>query len=450
MARRRLLPWKRTDTLNCRRGHSRVLSCRRGCDASPPEPDWPALLMRVLLCTEFYHDRGGAYAAALDSEWLLRSRGHEVVPFAARHPGNLTTPFAEHFVSYRELQSILRRRRYGAALGAALRAVYSMEAYRLLRKVIAVVRPELVHVHNYAYHLSASVFAAARDAGVPAVHTLHDYKLLCPQLSMLRHGTLCERCAGRRFYNCVRYRCVEGSATASAVAALQNCALRGTNLVANSVRAYVCPSAFMRAKAVAGGLPEPLLHCVPNFVRLAEQHAALGTASGRRFLYAGRLVPEKGLGTLLRATKLVPEAELVVAGEGPLRAQLEALAPQNVRFLGSVSRARLAELYSDLVAVVVPSEWYENCSLTVLEAFAAGRCVVAADVGGLPEQVRHGHTGLLFPPGDAKALAECLRRLVARPEAAAGMGHEARQVARTRYSPEVHYARLERLYRSLA
>jgi glycosyltransferase involved in cell wall biosynthesis len=406
--------------------------------------------MRLVLCTEFYHDRGGAYAAALDAEWLLRSRGHEVIPFAARHPGNRPTPFAEHFVGYRDLQSILRRRRYGAALGAALRAVYSLETYRRLRGLIAAARPDVVHVHNYAYHLSASVFAAARNAGVPVVHTLHDYKLLCPQLSMLRHGTVCERCRGGRLHNCVRYRCVEGSSAASTVAALQNCVLGWTNVVRGTVSAYLCPSEFLRAKAAAGGLPAPALHCVPNFVRLDERHAAAQAPGGRTFLYAGRLVPEKGVGTLLRAMSQVPEAELVVAGEGPLRSQLETLAPRNVRFLGEVPRARLAALYRDSLAVVVPSEWYENCSLTVLEAFAAGRCVVASDLGGLPEQVLEGRTGLLFPPGHVEALAACLRRVAARPEAAADMGQEARQVARTRYSPEVHYARLERLYRSLA
>ena len=128
--------------------------------------------MRIILCTEFYHDRGGAYAAALDAEWLLKSRGHEVVPFAARHPVNRPSPYGSYFVRYHDLRTLLKTRRVNVLWRLVARLIWSTEAYRQLGRLIGDVRPDLVHIHNYAYHLTSSVFGAARAGGVPVVHTM--------------------------------------------------------------------------------------------------------------------------------------------------------------------------------------------------------------------------------------------------------------------------------------
>lgn len=405
--------------------------------------------MRIILCTEFYHDRGGAYAAALDAEWLLRSRGHEVIPFAARHPANRRSPYETHFVRYHDLRTLLKERRIGGLWRLVGRFVWSVEAYAQLERLIEDVRPDVVHIHNYAYHLTSSVFEAPRAADAPLVHTMHDYKLLCPQLSMLRHGKICERCRRFRFIECFRHRCVARSFGASLCAALQNYRAVQLGSVWDLDAAFVSPSGFLRQKCLDWGWPGPDIQVVPNFVRPVEQTTDSRADGGRPFLFAGRLTPEKGLATLIEAIRSVPTAKLLVAGEGPERERLEPTAPPNVSFLGAVPRAQMPQLYGNALAVVVPSEWYENCSLTVLEAFAAGRPVVASRIGGLPEQVAHEKRGLLFPPGDAEALAGALRRLHSNAGRADELGRNARAAAATEYSPEVHYERLLEIYRSV-
>lgn len=410
--------------------------------------------MRILLCTEFYHDLGGAYAAALDTEWLLRAHGHSVIPFAARHPANRPTPFAADFVRYEPLRTWWRQRRYLRTARVVGRVVWSAEAFHRLRRLLNREKPDLVHVHNFAYHLSPSVFAAASSAGVRVVHTLHDYKLICPQLSLSRHGDCCRACRGGRFFNCVRHRCLENSAAMSAVAAGQNYLLAGTKVVRRSVGAYLCPSRFLQQLMAASGWPaERLLH-LPNFVRPSFVRPCSGGGPTPSpdphgpFLFAGRLTKEKGVDTLLEAARRAPECNVLVAGDGPLRRSWEPRASGNVRFLGAVPRERMPALYRRALAVVVPSRWYENCSLTVLEAFAAGRAVLAANIGGLPEQVRPDQTGILVPPGHPDALAAAMLRLRAHPDLAREWGENARRAACTTWSPEVHYSRLLEIYRS--
>ncbi len=163
--------------------------------------------MRILLCTEFYHTRGGGYAFALRTQELLEARGREVIPLAARHPDNLPSPHEADFIGYQDVHAVK-----GLAKAAALaRLIANPEAAAAVRRLIRRWRPDLVHTHIIATYLTQSVWSAAAAAGLPVVHTLHDYKLLCPDTSLWRAGAVCEQCRGGRYYQCLVRRCKAGS-----------------------------------------------------------------------------------------------------------------------------------------------------------------------------------------------------------------------------------------------
>jgi len=400
--------------------------------------------MRVLLATEFYHRRGGAYALALDTERLLREHGHEVIPLAAAHPQNEHSPFASSFVRYESFPDLLRQRRFTRTPSVLAKVVYNREAARRTRELIRRFRPDVMHAHNVIQYLSPSVLVAARDAGVPVVFTLHDHKLMCPDSTFLCHAEVCERCRGGRFYQCLLRRCKRGSWGASAIAAAQAYCHHLPRVFQRTVDAFVTPSAFLRRKLIEWGWPAERTHHIPNFVFASD--SVPRTAPGEFFLYAGRLDKAKGVGTLLDAARGSVGLPVRIAGDGAVRNALEKESVDGVEWLGHVSRSAAGELMRQARAVIVPSIWYENCSLTVLEAMAGGTPVICSRIGGLPEQIQHDVNGLMFEPGDAQGLADCMRRLAKDAALARKLGEAARTTVEREYSPERHYRMLMALY----
>jgi glycosyltransferase involved in cell wall biosynthesis len=331
------------------------------------------------------------------------------------------------------------------------RMVWSTSARRGIDAVVADFEPDVVHLHNTYHHLSPSILGPLARRRIPTVMTLHDYKLACPTYRFLDHGEVCQACLGGHFSQAVRRRCKDGSLASSAAMAAE-LAVHTAVRAYRHVQVFVCPSRFMAGRMAAAGVFPDRLRWIPHFVSPApERPDAEGTPA---VVFAGRLSPEKGADTLIDAVGRLPAVRLDIAGEGPDRRRLEGVArgvaDGRVRFLGRLEGDEVEALISDALAVVLPSRWYENQPMIVLEAFARGVPVVASDIGGTPELVRHGTDGLLFPPGDAAALADALRVLLDDPARARAMGKAARERALEDFAPDIHLARLHRAYAEAA
>jgi glycosyltransferase involved in cell wall biosynthesis len=218
------------------------------------------------------------------------------------------------------------------------------------------------------------------------------------------------------------------------------------------VQVFVCPSRFMAGRMAAAGVFPERLRWIPHFVAPPPERAVDGVGA---VVYAGRLSPEKGVDTLIEAVgRLDTPIRLEVAGDGPDLGHLEDLAARHangrVRFLGRLDADSLDAVIAGAVAVVLPSRWYENQPMVVLEAFGRGVPVVATDLGGTPELVRHNTDGFLVPPDDAAALAAALAALLVDPTRARAMGKSARERALTEFSPDVHLDRLHAAYAEAA
>lgn len=295
-----------------------------------------------------------------------------------------------------------------------LRDAWNADAGRRFAAIVAESPPAIVHTHLLD-GFSASVWRRARRAGIPIVHTAHDYHLLCPRAFLLtRDWRTCERPTTP----CRAYRAWHLH-------------------TATDVDLFVSPSEFLLERHRAAGLRAGRTAVVRNGIPLPAYPALMRQESqaGRmRFLLLARLTPEKGVRTVLQAAAALPrnlDFELVIAGRGPLEDAVRQAADHDarIRFAGYVTGEAKEALLSSAHHLIIPSLWYENAPVSVIEASAYGLGVIASRIGGLPELVRDGRTGLLFPPGDAPALAAIMQGLISGEIGLPALARESRALA---------------------
>jgi glycosyltransferase involved in cell wall biosynthesis len=379
--------------------------------------------MKVLQLHATYRETGGEDAVVRSEAELLRAGGHEVVTWLAANPtGALPT---------------------AAALASS---AWNARAARAVRELAERERPDVAHVHNTWFALSAAVVRALDRAGVPVVVTLHNYRMLCVNASLFRDGKPCLDCVGSHPWRGVAHRCYRDSALASAAAAGALAVNRALGTWERHVKLFLCLTEFARERFVEGGLDPERVVVKPNVVADPGPRAKPPSASGT-VLFVGRLDALKGLGTLLDAwSSAAPDGlELVVVGEGPIRGELERRAVPGVRLLRHQPPEEVRRLMLGARALVFPTRLLEGPSLVVREAFAAGLPVLASRLGGIPEFVRPLGERWLVDADDPAAWASALcglRGLDGLDEA----GGRARRLYEERLTPEHGRRLLEDAY----
>jgi glycosyltransferase involved in cell wall biosynthesis len=383
----------------------------------------------------------------LDVAELQRDSGDEVAFFGMRHPDNEP----QRYESWLPDQIELEPAPHGLGKApAAARMIWSTSSRRGISKVLHDFRPDLVHFHNIYHQLSPSILNAVAHAGIPCVMTLHDYKLACPSYQMLDHGSLCEACVTGGPWQAARRRCKDDSLAASSLLALESW-LHRVSRAYSPVDVFISPSRFLAEVMVRAGVFPERMRVINHFVELAPPVAS--SPHGRRLVFAGRLSAEKGVDVLIRAMSMAgTDARLDIAGDGPERAKLEALAGRHsmgsrITFHGRLAKAELANLVNRSTASVVPSRWHENQPMTVLESFAAGVPVITTSLGGLPEIVRDGVDGWIIPPEDPVALAHAIDSALSDPTGTAQRGLRGRERVAHDFSAGTHLRHLGEVYR---
>jgi glycosyltransferase involved in cell wall biosynthesis len=331
-----------------------------------------------------------------------------------------------------------------------VRPIWSRETYRDLKAVLRRDRPEVVHVHNTFPLLSAAVLYACRDARIPVVATIHNYRLLCANGTFFRDGTLCRDCAHGSPLPAVLHGCYRGSPAATAPVALA----MGLHRQAwrSLISAYVFVSGPQRDLLQEARLPPRRVFVRHNLIPRRDRPQ---TARWPTVVFAGRLDEAKGVRLLMegwdsyRAKSGEPGLKLVIAGGGPLGDEVAtwASARPSVELHGTVSADRCAELISSARAVLLPSVWRETFGLVAVEAMAAGVPPVAAGHGAFTELITPGVDGVLFSPGDPAALALAIADIEANPERYEAYGDRARQTYEQRFDPQRSMEDLLGIYR---
>ena len=378
--------------------------------------------MKVLLCHSYYQQTGGEDFSYADERRMLTGRGHTVVEYT-RHNDDIET---------------MSR----AALAG--QTIWSRRTYRELRELIRSERPDLMHCTNTFPLISPAAYDAARAESIPVVQALRNYRLLCPAAVLMRDGSVCQSCMTTSVpWPAVRHGCYRGSRAASAAVAgmLTWHRLRGT--WRQNVDAYFTLTDFARSKFIEGGFPAQRLFVKPNCI---DPDPGVGDGAGGYAIYVGRLSAEKGIDTLLDAWSRIERLPLKIVGDGPqadlVRSACERMS--HVEWLGELPHAEVLDLIGGAAMLVMPSRWYETFGRTIIEAYAKGTPVVASELGAMADLVEPDVTGMLFAPGDASQLADCVRSLMDRD--LASIRRNARAAYEEKFTAETSYAALIDIY----
>ncbi len=397
---------------------------------------------RLLSINNYYYRRGGSEAVYFEHNRQFEDAGWEVIPFSMSNARNDSTPWSTHFIPDTE-----NARSALAKVGRAADAIYSLRAARRIRRLTALARPDIAHAHNIYHHLSPSVLVELHRQDIPVVLTLHDLKLVCPAYKMHTQGAICEACRGGALRNVIKNRCIKDSTVMSALVWLESTVHRMLDVYARNVSRFVVPSRFFESKLAEWGVDTRKFAYVPNSIDVDAFEPT--DESGDAFVYLGRLVPEKGVATLIRAAAKAA-VRLRIVGTGPEEAALRRLAAElggDVEFTGYLSGTALRAAVTSARAVVIPSEWYENAPISVMEASALARPIIGANVGGIPELIVAGETGFVFRSGDVDSLVAVLLQVQnLSQESLRRVGAAGRELMRTEFSPSLYRERMLGLY----
>jgi glycosyltransferase involved in cell wall biosynthesis len=327
---------------------------------------------------------------------------------------------------------------------AFISGIYNSQTAREATQLIKEYQPEVVHVHNLYPLFSPSVLLACRRANVPVVMTLHNQQLTCPRADHLRRGQICDRCLDGSVLNCVLRNCRENLAESIGYAA-RSAVARHWRLFRDNVTVFIALTDFARQRLVRAGFDAERIVVLPNMAPAI--HEPIVPSTGTYVAFAGRLSAEKGLSVLIAAAERAEHMPVKIAGGGPLFSELCQHKPSNAELLGQLSQQDLPAFYRGARFLVLPSVNYEMCPLVISEAMSHGLPVVASRIGGIPELVDHGRTGLLFQPGDVDDLQAQMQRLWHDARLCRDLGRAAWEKATTEFSEDTYYARLMNVYR---
>ena len=394
--------------------------------------------LKILFANKFFFRNGGSEAVMFDEMELLRRRNVGVIEFSMADERNVPSEYQSYFVSQKSYRHASRADKVKSAISL----VHSREAVAKIGRLIEDEKPDVLHCHNIYHQLTPSIITAASRAGVPVVLTMHDYKPVCPVYTQLSNGKVCTNCADGRFEAVLKQRCADGSLARSALlwAEARYHALAGSY---HRVDKFICPSKFMRQAMVRRFGAGKVVH-IPNGID-ASRIEMSGHDEGY-VLYLGRLSSEKGVETLLRThASSGARWRLMIAGTGPLLADLQRKYP-SAEFTGHLAGIELEAAIKRAALIVVPSEWNENSPISILEAMAYGKPIVASQIGGIPELVREGKTGLLFDPGNVDQLSDKITMLLGNRGLREAFGRKAREIVEAEYSLKAHGSALISLY----
>ncbi|MBC7851708.1 MAG: glycosyltransferase [Chitinophagaceae bacterium] len=378
--------------------------------------------MRILIVHNKYQHAGGEDVAVALQQKLLQQKGHEVKVL---------------FFDNKQLSS--------NKISAAFKSIYNRAAEQELAGVVKEFNPDIVHVHNFFFAASPSIFIACKKMSIPVVITIHNYRLACANALFLRNNSPCELCRNQLFgLSGIRYKCYRNSATESALVTSITAIHKIAGTWKNKINRFIFLTEFAKEKLLNSSLSiaNPQATVIPNFT---TDVGPGNTPREQYYLFVGRLVPEKGLSSMLEAFKKTG-LHLRIAGDGPdketMQQQHEVY--PNIMFMGNLSKDQVSESMKNAKALIFPSLWYEGLPYTIIESLSAGTPVIASKLGAMQELITDGYNGFHFEAGNAVALAECIMRF--EHGNTGPLYVNARRSYVEHFHPDIHYQQLQNLY----
>ena len=364
--------------------------------------------MKVLMINKFLYPNGGSETYIFKLGAYLKSQGHEVQYFGMEHEGRCVGNAVNAYTSDMDFHGGSKL----AKLTYPLKTIYSAEARKKIRLVLDDFKPDVCHINNFNYQLTPSVILEIQKWRKEGNHcrivfTAHDYQLICPNhmCNNPNTGKNCEKCLGGHFLNCMKGKCIHGSTAKSTIGAMEAVFWK-LNGAYRYIDTMICCSEFLKRKMDSNSLFAEKTIAMHNFVDKVEWKE---TVKKDYALYFGRFSKEKGIETLIKVCKELPDIQFVFAGTGPLEDEINEI--QNIKNVGFQKGEALEKLIREALFSVYPSEWYENCPFSVMESQMYGTPVLGADIGGIPELIEANRTGELFESGNAQDLKNKIIKL---------------------------------------
>ena len=376
--------------------------------------------MKILIVNKFLHPNGGSETYIFGLGDALKRKGHEVQYFGMEHKGRCVGNAANSYTQDMDFHggSALKKLTY------PIKTIYSKEARQKIRLVLEDFQPDVVHLNNFNYQLTPAIILEVvkwrKEAkkSCKILFTAHDYQLLCPNHMFNNPATHenCEKCLGGKFSNCIKGKCIHGSTAKSVVGAMEGYFWKWKG-VYRYIDTVICCSQFMKTKMDSNPVFAGKTIAKHNFVEAMNEVANEGRKDNTVFtlpydryvLYFGRFSKEKGVSTLLKVVKELPEVNFVFAGSGEYGDEIDKL--PNATNVGFKTGEELNSLIRGALFSVIPSEWYENCPFSVMESQQLLTPVLGANIGGIPELVVESETGWLFESGNAAELTGRIKDL---------------------------------------
>lgn len=358
--------------------------------------------MKVLLINNCFWRRGGSEAVYFNTADLLMAAGHKVVFLGLENSHNIKTGQKEYFV------------KRGNVLKNMISYFSNKDAAIVVEEILEKEKPDIAHAHLLWGGMTASIVPVLHKHGVPLVHTAHDYRMVCPSYTFRNgFGEVCERCKGGNFIQCIKNRCAKGSLPQSVLMALEMMYRNHKWHPAKEIDGIIYVSNFAKQKheEMDVKFASTLNIVLYNIATVGEKYPPV-EKDGDYYLYYGRLSGEKGVSTLIDAFAKHPELNLKVVGTGPVEVELKKKQYSNIEYLGYKSGEELYNLVRNAKYVCVPSEWYENNPMAIIEAYSMGVPVIGAQIGGIPEIVVEGKTGFLFQSGKIESLDKVISQSI--------------------------------------
>lgn len=399
--------------------------------------------MKILQINKYYYLKGGADGVFFNTINLLRSHGNDVIPFCTADLKNIDYKYKEYFVNSPEIRnqnSIEKIKGIG-------RFLYNKKAAAKLEDLIEKTHPDIAHLHNIFNGLSMSILPVLKKHHIPVVITMHDTRFICPSSYFMLRGNLCKNCYKGFYLNCALHKCYQDNLLYSFMCTAEMIQKNYFFNYNQYVNKYIFVSYQFKKfhEEIHPFFKEKGTVLYNYFLRLNKSLPE--KKKGNYFFYYGRITKEKGVETLLKAFASLPNMKLKLAGTGPLLDELKKKYAYNVEFLGFVSGEPLFDLVKNSSFVIVPSEWQENNPLTIVESYSLGKPVLGSRIGGIPEIIEEGKTGLVFEPFSVESLKDCIKKAYTiGVEEYEMMSSNAREFAEKNFNPETHYERLMEIY----
>ncbi|PKG82544.1 glycosyl transferase family 1 [Colwellia sp. 75C3] len=374
--------------------------------------------MKILIAHNNYQISGGEDSVLASEQKLLVTQGEEVVLHCVSNDGITTV-----------LSKIL----------AAIGVVFSISQYVKFKQLLRLENPNVVHVHNYFPVMSPAIFYACKHMGIPIVHTLHNYRAVCPTALLMHDGRIVEKSIKGSAWWAVPKKVYRGSLLGTFALALMVEVHKKLGTWQHTVDRFITLTEFQKNKYITAGWPAEKLSVKPNFT--IDDGDISEVNRQPKAVFVGRLSDEKGINILNEAWVNI-DFSLDIIGDG------DALAHGNrwISQLGKKEKKYVLTAIGSAQFIVVPSVCYEGFPMAIVESFACGTPVLCSRLGSMEEIVTDGETGLHFEAGNSADLTNKAQWLINNPDECLRMGRNARAEYLEKYTAEKNYEMLMDIY----